>query len=266
MNRNLAKRRLLQISIGALVGLTISTLVLYPSVRDERLRTLEEEMGFLLTPLATPDFTLTSHTGEPFSSDALRGRFSFIFFGFTNCPDVCPVTLMNLTRALDMMPEGAEQVQGVLVSVDPERDTPERLAEYLGAFDPGFVALTGSENDIRAVASGFGVFFAKGQDQGPADDGTAAPGAVSAHAGHAAEGAGNAAEGAEGAMGGAGDTAGGAAAAAAAMTTVEIGGYTVDHTARSYVLDREGQVVLTLPPFATAEQIARALSHLLAAS
>jgi protein SCO1 len=237
-------RRLLQVSTGILLGLTVSALLLYPSIRDERIRLQEEEMGFLLTPLATPDFALTTQAGEPFSSDELRGRFSFVFFGFTNCPDVCPVTLMNLTRALQSIPDGAERVQGVLISVDPERDTPERLRAYMRAFDPSFIALTGEESEIRAAASGFGVFFARGvapDSEGDADD------LPDPHAGH-------------------GDPAGPGGGGTGAMVDVEVGGYGVDHTARSYVLDPDGRIVLTFPPFATAEQIARALTHLLSSS
>lgn len=228
-------RRLLQIMIGIFLGLFISGLILYPTIRDERARVQAEEMGFLTSPLPPPSFTLTAHTGERFTSDDLRGRVAFVFFGFSNCPDVCPVTLHNLTRALGEIPDGPERVQGVMITVDPERDTPERLRDFMRAYDPSFVALTGEEPRIRAAAESFGVFFRRADDVDPGD---AAPVNPGGHEDHPAP------------------TEGGSAA--------DSGGYVVDHTARSYVLDPEGRIVLTFPPFATSEQMAAALRRLLA--
>jgi protein SCO1/2 len=109
------------------------------------------------------DFTLSDHRGEPFNLQRLQGQWSLLFFGFTSCPDVCPNTLYELQRANAMLSaqhegEGAA-VQVVLVSVDPERDTPEKLAAYVTYFDPSFLGVTGRAEQLTALASELGIHF-----------------------------------------------------------------------------------------------------------
>lgn len=101
--------------------------------------------------------TLTSHTGARVTQEDFKGRPAMVYFGFTYCPDVCPMTLVTLERAYAMLPEGVEAPQTLLISVDPERDTPEALAAYVSAprFPDGLVGLTGSPEDIRAAADEF---------------------------------------------------------------------------------------------------------------
>jgi len=113
-------------------------------------------------------FELTDHNGRPFASTALAGRPHAIFFGFTHCPDVCPTTLLEMSNNLASLGADADRLRVVFVSVDPERDTPERLREYLSAFDPRIIALTGSEPQIAAAAKGWGAFYSKV----PEDNGT----------------------------------------------------------------------------------------------
>ena len=106
------------------------------------------------------DFTLTSSTGEAMSLSDFRGKYTVLFFGYTYCPDACPTTLMDLQQMTKTLgPERAEKLQVVMVSVDPERDTPEQLATYLELFDPTFIGMTGTVEDIQPVASQFGIFF-----------------------------------------------------------------------------------------------------------
>lgn len=90
-----------------------------------------------------------------------RGKVTIVFFGFTHCPDVCPTTLAELTQIKRALGKDGERLQGVLVTVDPERDTAEVLKQYMAALDPGFVGLRGSLEQTRATAQEFKVFFAK---------------------------------------------------------------------------------------------------------
>lgn len=110
-------------------------------------------------PRDLTDFTLTAHTGEPINLSDLSGQAVVMFFGYTSCPDVCPVTVADFKRVKLELGEDAPEVAFVFVSVDPDRDTPERLAAYLRNFDPEFIGMTGDEAALRTIAQEFGVFF-----------------------------------------------------------------------------------------------------------
>ncbi len=99
--------------------------------------------------------------GKPRSLDEFKGKVVVVFFGYTHCPDVCPTTMAELAEVKRTLGADGERVQGVFVSVDPERDTPEILRAYMASFDPGFVALRGTPEQTAAVAKDFKVFFAK---------------------------------------------------------------------------------------------------------
>jgi protein SCO1/2 len=119
--------------------------------------------GSLLEPsLPAADFTLASDGGPVRLAD-LRGKVVVLFFGYTFCPDVCPTTMVRLGRALELLGKDAERVQVVMISVDPERDTPERLGPYARAFHPSFLGLTGTREEIDAVASAYGIYHAKAE-------------------------------------------------------------------------------------------------------
>ena len=107
------------------------------------------------------DFTLDSTLGRPVSLSEFQGRPVLLYFGYTTCPDVCPTTLGDLRAAVQALGSDADKVQVLFVSVDPERDTVDRLQTYLGAFDPAFVGLTGPVAEIEKIASRFGVYFQK---------------------------------------------------------------------------------------------------------
>ena len=102
-------------------------------------------------------FTLTNHLGETVTEEDFMGRPTLIYFGFTYCPDVCPSTLVGIANAYKRLPEGVEPPQTLLISIDPERDTPEQLAKYVSnnAFPDGLVGLTGTPEQIKAVADEF---------------------------------------------------------------------------------------------------------------
>jgi protein SCO1/2 len=116
---------------------------------------------YLDSPMSVPAVTLTSQNGQPASLADFRDKLVLVYFGYTFCPDVCPTTLGVVDKAFDLLGDKADQVQMVMVSVDPERDTPEVLANYLSNFNPSFVGLTGSPDQIASAAMPFGVFYEK---------------------------------------------------------------------------------------------------------
>lgn len=107
------------------------------------------------------EFTLTDHAGKRRSLADFRGQVVVMFFGFTHCPDVCPTTLAELAGAVKKLGVDGNKVQVLLVTVDPERDTPDVLSRYVTAFHPHFLALRGSPDETAAVAREFKVIYQK---------------------------------------------------------------------------------------------------------
>ena len=105
------------------------------------------------------DFHLIDPTGAPRSLADYRGKVVMLFFGYTNCPDECPTTLAKMAQAVDKLGPDAQRVQGLFVTVDPARDTPRLLANYVPAFHRSFVGLWGSPDTIAATAKDFKVFY-----------------------------------------------------------------------------------------------------------
>ena len=105
------------------------------------------------------DFALTDHRNQPFVLSDHRGQVFVLFFGFTSCRDVCPVALSRLAAAQGLLGRGAASVTILFATVDPRRDTPARMAEYLQAFDGHIIGLTGSEEQIRQVTAAYGTAF-----------------------------------------------------------------------------------------------------------
>jgi protein SCO1/2 len=112
-------------------------------------------------PLTAMDFDLIDHKGQPVGPETLIGRASLVFFGFTWCPQVCPTTLADISYWLDGLGTEAEALQTVLISVDPQRDTVEAMAEYVGYFHPQIRGWTGSPTEIARAAEGFRVRYEK---------------------------------------------------------------------------------------------------------
>lgn len=117
----------------------------------------------LSPPRPLPPLALVDQDSQPFDVDRLRGRWSFVFFGFTSCPDVCPVTMTALAETNKLLANLPERLRPrlVMISVDPERDTPQRLAGYVQAFDPTFIGATGTKAAIDELAQRMGVLVAK---------------------------------------------------------------------------------------------------------
>ncbi len=107
------------------------------------------------------DLKLPDVDGRERSLGDFKGKVLVVFFGYTQCPDVCPTTMAELAQVKKALGPDGERVQGIFVTVDPERDTPELLRAYLASFDPSFVALRGSPDQIKEAAKNFKVYFAK---------------------------------------------------------------------------------------------------------
>ncbi|MGF1549593.1 MAG: SCO family protein [Sphingomonadaceae bacterium] len=120
-------------------------------------------------PIGGP-FTLTSHEGQKVSNADFDGRYRLIYFGYSFCPDVCPVDMQHLGAGLKRFerhaPERADKVQPIFITIDPERDDPEALAEFVANFHPRLVGLTGTVEQIEAVADDYKIYYRKAGDPG----------------------------------------------------------------------------------------------------
>jgi protein SCO1/2 len=154
------------------------------------------------------DFALTDASGKKRTLADFRGKLVVVFFGFAQCPDVCPTTLSDYAQVKRMLGADGDKLQVVFITVDPERDTPQVLAAYVPNFDPSFIGLTGTLDEINAAAREFKVFYQK------------VPGKTETS-------------------------------------------YTIDHTAGSYVFDREGRIRLFVKHAAGVDAIAADLKKLL---
>jgi protein SCO1/2 len=106
------------------------------------------------------NFTLTSKNGDVSLKD-FQGKMVLIYFGYTFCPDICPATLANVGQALRQIGSDADDVQLIMVSLDPDRDTPEKLEEYVAHFHPSFIGITGTQEQLDTVTSLYGIFYEK---------------------------------------------------------------------------------------------------------
>lgn len=155
------------------------------------------------------DFQLTDHNLKRRSLSDFKGKVVMLFFGYTHCPDVCPITLSEFATALKKLGADANKVQVLFVTLDPQRDTPALLAQYVPAFNPGFLGLFGSDAETKAVAQEFKIVYQKNIPE-PAK-----------------------------------------------------AGYTLDHSAGSFVFDQSGKVRLLMPYGLSSELIAEDLKTLL---
>lgn len=125
-------------------------------------------------PMTISDLVLTDQTGQPRSLQEFKGEVVMVYFGYTFCPDVCPTTLTEMKKTFELLGNKAEEVNFVMVSVDPGRDTPQALGAYLSNFNPTFIGLSGTPDQIADAALPFGVFYEK-------HEGTAATGYLVDH-------------------------------------------------------------------------------------
>lgn len=138
------------VALGALIGVGI----LFTDAP-------REQSGYGAAAIGGP-FRLTDQHGERVTPQDFAGRHMLIFFGYTYCPDICPLTLANMTQAVDLLPdEDAAKVVPIFITVDPERDTVEHLAQYAPLFGERLVALTGTDAEVKAAARAYRVYFNK---------------------------------------------------------------------------------------------------------
>ncbi len=154
-------RLVLFILAGFAVG-AVAAIAVVPGVRERLLPTAG--MRSVGQALVGGPFTLTDQNGKRVTEQDFRGKFMLIYFGFTYCPDVCPTALQVMAAALDKLGPKGERITPVLISVDPERDTPTQLAQYVKSFHPRLVGLTGSPQEVEAVAKAYRVYFKKVAD------------------------------------------------------------------------------------------------------
>jgi protein SCO1/2 len=115
------------------------------------------------------EFELTDHQGVTRTDEDFSGQWLLVFFGFTNCPDVCPTTLAEVAAIMDGLGAGATEVQPLFISIDPERDTPDALADFVPRFDAGIVGLTGTAEQIERTADSFHIYYEKIQEAAAPD-------------------------------------------------------------------------------------------------
>ncbi|MEW6285560.1 MAG: SCO family protein [Chloroflexota bacterium] len=147
-------RKILLVGIGSLllIGIVAAWTILAGAPASFRGTTYAEPYP------PAPDFVLLREDGSTFRLSGMQGKVVLLFFGYTSCPDVCPTTLAELNQAMKQLGEEAEKVQVVFVSVDPQRDTPERVQEYVNHFNPNFIGLSGTETALNKIWKDYGVF------------------------------------------------------------------------------------------------------------
>ena len=162
MTRSVARTVIACVAFMALVlGLVIHRIVSPAVLSNAQLA--ENGLFVYDLPRKVEAFALTDHEGMPFTQERLRGKWSLLFFGYTFCPDICPITLATI-RQFDQLlqeaePEAAAQLQVAMISVDPQRDTAEKLDAYMGYFDEDYVGVTGQYIDIFNLGRQLNVAF-----------------------------------------------------------------------------------------------------------
>ena len=145
--------------VALVLGLTVNKVL---SGRGQGDPTALIDAGIILLPTSRslPDVKMTNQDGKPIAMNELKGKWTMLFFGYTFCPDICPTTLAQLRQIKSELPKDVVgKLQIVLVSVDPNRDTPQQLKQYLGYFDPEFQGVTASVDDIQKLANAVSIPF-----------------------------------------------------------------------------------------------------------
>ena len=155
--------------IVVVVGLSVYSKLRTPALSEEELR--EQGVFLLPRPRDIAPFALTDHNGQPYDNTRLQGRWTFIFFGFTHCPDICPTSMSEMGQADRALRDGGELpdgFQGILVTVDPERDSADILARYATAFSPRFFGVRGEREATALFAQQVSAAFGKVPSDDPA--------------------------------------------------------------------------------------------------
>jgi len=148
------------IAVAGVIGLQVFNVVREQPLDHESLR--EQGTVIFEQPRQISDFELMDHNEEAFTPESLEDRWTLIFFGFTHCPDICPMTMVDLSRVMEALPPELEKnTQVLMVTLDPARDEPDVLADYVPYFHPDFMGVTGEFLTIRRMANEFNVAFSK---------------------------------------------------------------------------------------------------------
>ena len=159
MPKSLIARTAALISLAIALGIAVAAGVRLWQEREPAI--LIQDKGATGAASIGGPFTLTDQHGVPVSDDQFRGRFMLVYFGYSFCQDICPTDLATMTTALDQLGDAGGQVQPIFVTIDPEHDTVERLAEYAPLFHPRLIALTGTPEEISRVAAQYRVYYEK---------------------------------------------------------------------------------------------------------
>lgn len=163
----MTSKAILMIIAGLVVGAAVA-IVVFPEARQALVPTPGQQSSG--RALVGGPFTLTDEDGKQVTDKDFRGRYTLVFFGFTSCPDICPASLQLIAAVLDNLGTKADRITPIFISVDPERDTPEKLGEYVKNFDPRIVGLTGTPEQVAAVAKAYKVYFKKVPNQESPDN------------------------------------------------------------------------------------------------
>lgn len=145
--------------LWTLIGLTLVTGIIF--LIWIAIRPYSFHGMVLQSPMKAIDFTLPGQNGQSVSLRDFRGKVVLLYFGYTTCPDVCPTTLADLHLARAALGKQADEVQVLMVTVDPERDTQQVMADYMSHFDSSFIGLTGTTEQITEVATYYGIYYEK---------------------------------------------------------------------------------------------------------
>ncbi|HYC02007.1 MAG TPA: SCO family protein [Azospirillaceae bacterium] len=156
----MTKARLVRLAISLLLGLAFAAAIAWWSVEQER-RASAPMAGMIPAASVGGDFAMIDHTGKPVTQADYAGKYKLMFFGYTFCPDICPTELQTVAQAVEMLGGEAAKVQPIFVTVDPQRDTPQQLAEYVALFHPSIVGLTGAPEQVAAMAKSWRVYYDK---------------------------------------------------------------------------------------------------------
>lgn len=149
--------------VALVLGLTVNKVLNSKGDGTDKVAMLDAGIVLLPQSRSLPGLALTDQDGQPVQLDQLKDKWSLLFFGYTFCPDICPTTLAQLRQLNGLLPaETRSQLQILMVSLDPHRDTPEKLKQYLGFFDPAYLGLTGPLADIQKLANAVSIPFIPG--------------------------------------------------------------------------------------------------------
>ena len=196
----MARRALAALALAAFAAFAGAAEEAVPEPRREEAARLMNDL--MLGRDVGGEFTLRDARGKTRRLADFRGKLVLLYFGFTTCPDICPTDLREIGVAVKRLGARGRQVQPIFITLDPARDKPAVIAEYIRNFHPRFIALTGTDEEVRAVAQAYKVFYEKVQ----------LPGGL---------------------------------------------GYTIDHTAFTFLIDRQGKYIGIIPPGTPADRIAR---------